>query len=125
MGTNFYFQYDFGFGQVYEKHIAKISGGWLPLFEQIGDVKSVKDLKRAYLAAPFKIVDEYGEEYTWDEFEKRVVDWNKDNPKALSHIKPPENFSKDNMLKYYGNYWSADRFIVDEDGYEFSKDEFS
>lgn len=82
-------------------------------------------MKRAYLAAPFVIVDEYGEEYTWEEFEKHVVDWNKNNPKALSHIKPPESFDKNDMKDYYGNYWSADRFIVDEDGYEFSKDEFS
>lgn len=125
MGTNFYFQYDFGFGQIYETHIAKVSCGWKPLFQQNGDIKSVKSLKQAYLAAPFKIVDEYGEEYTWEQFEKRVLNHNKDNPKALSHIKPPEHFSYKDIRDCYGSYWSSERFIVDDEGYEFYKGEFS
>lgn len=125
MGTNFYLRHDSGYGEKQEIHIAKTSCGWLPLMQASRNINSVKDIKSAYDTGNFVIIDEYGKEYNWEQFTERVLSFNKDNPKALSHIRPPENFSKDNMLKYYGNYWSAERFIVDDEGYEFFKDEFS
>lgn len=125
MGTNFYLRHDSGYGEIQEIHIAKTSCGWLPLFETSRNINSVKDIKSAYDTGDFIIIDEYDEEYTWEQFEKRVLNHNKDDPKALSHIKPPEHFSYKDIRDYYGGYWTSERFVVDDEGYEFSKDEFS
>ena len=125
MGTNFYLRHDSRYGEIQEIHIAKTSCGWLPLMQTSRNINSVKDIKSAYDTGDFIIVDEYDEEYTWEQFEKRVLNHNKDNPKALSHIKPPENFSYKDIRDCYGSYWSSERFMVDDEGYEFSVDEFS
>lgn len=125
MGTNFYLRHDSGYGEIQEIHIAKTSCGWLPLMQISRNINSVKDIKTAYDTGDFIIIDEYDEEYTWEQFEKRVLNHNKDNPKALSHIKPPEHFSYKDIRDCYGGYWTSERFVVDDEGYEFSKDEFS
>lgn len=70
----------------YEVHIAKTSGGWLPLFEAHEKVKSVRTIKRLYDEGEFHIFDEYGEEYDWDGFEKRVLEFSRDDADAISHI---------------------------------------
>lgn len=93
MGTNFYFftkdkeiknKYfdeskceladnpEFG----YKLHIAKTSMGWLPLFEASQFIESVKDIKTIYDTGLVKIYDEYDTEYNWDEFKKRVLEFN-------------------------------------------------
>ena len=95
----------------YEIHIAKTSCGWKPLFEAHDNMKSVRALKNIFNSGGFRIFDEYGEEYTLEEFQKRVIDWNKDNPEAISH---PE---------YENGRWRRD-FFIDDDGYEFMKTEF-
>lgn len=37
---------------------------------------SVKAMKTAYDTDKLKIIDEYGREYTWDEFDERVLKFN-------------------------------------------------
>ena len=89
MGTNFYLRkkeprivYD-------EYHIAKTSYGWEPSFEgYIKDeydksdrpqITCIEDIKAAYDSGDFIFVDEYGDEYSWEEFEERVINWNGGN----------------------------------------------
>jgi hypothetical protein len=124
MGTNFCFRHDFRYGEIYEIHIAKISGGWLPLFESHRSINSVKDIKAAYDTGQFEIVDEYGKKYSWEQFEERVLNWNKDNPKALSHILPPKDFTKEQVIQYYGTRYESSMFFTDDEGYEFCNREF-
>lgn len=88
MGTNFYMftkkkelkpffgsklelvdEPDFG----YQIHIAKTSAGWQPLFEAHDHIRTVSDLKLLYDKGGIQIFDEYGQEFTWDEFVKEVV----------------------------------------------------
>jgi len=58
----------------YEVHIAKISCGWLPLFQAHKEgIRSVKEYKMAYNTGEFKILDEYGDEYDWNGFDERVL----------------------------------------------------
>lgn len=124
MGTNFYLEQVIEYGDIQAIHIAKTSAGWLPLMQTNRNINSVKDIKSAYDTGVFIIVDEYGKEYTWEQFKERVLDFNKDNPKALSHIKPPDDFSYKKVKEYYGDYWDSSEYIVDDEGYEFYTREF-
>ena len=117
---------DFG----YMIHIAKTSCGWLPLFETHKDiVRSVKDIKALYDSGDFTIYDEYDTEYTWNEFDERVLQFNggvegKITPKMevdddgttisipISHMK-------------YKNGQYAYMYFKDNEGYEFAYGEFS
>jgi hypothetical protein len=120
----------------YEIHIAKTSCGWLPLFQAHKYCQSVSDMNDAYDSGYFSIYDEYGEEYDWDEFAERVLEFNggvrgavqptlcdcdinspvydKDMPE---HI-PVSHFE-------YGNGKYASMYFTDDDGYEFTNREFS
>ena len=62
----------------YEIHLAKTSAGWLPLFEEHTLLHSVADMKKFYdvFAPKITIIDEYGETYTWNQFEERVLKFN-------------------------------------------------
>lgn len=91
----------------YEIHIAKTSCGWRPLFEDHKLVHSVAMIKKIYDEGGFQIVDEYGQYYTWDEFQERVLNFNRDNPEALSHPDYED-----------GRYRS--QYFTDHEGYEFS-----
>ena len=107
----------------YEIHIAKTSWGWKTLWEAHKRIHSVNDLKIIYSTGKFTIYDEYGEIYTWDEFKKRVIDWNKDNPNACVHINPDR--SMPNFNEIYGRYYDDSRYFLSADGYEFCEVEFS
>lgn len=96
----------------YEIHIAKTSCGWLPSFEAHKKVRSVRDIKQIYDEGEFQIFDEYGQEYDWDGFEKRVLNFNRDNSDALSHLK------EFNKAEYRGCVYK------DDQGYEFVDWEF-
>ena len=85
-------------------------------------IHSINDLKIIYSTGKFAIYDEYGEIYTWDEFKKRVIDWNKDNPNARVHINPDRSMS--NFNEIYGNYYDDSRYFLSADGYEFCEVEF-
>lgn len=129
MGTNFYFHtkekpvrdkwFDYGeyeltdfpeFG--YLIHLAKTSGGWVPLFQSHKKINSVADMKRVYDDGGFRIVDEYGDEYDWPAFEKRVIDFGDGWDDAYSHLE-------------YENGRYRHMYFKDADGYEFTRREFS
>ena len=59
----------------WEMHIAKTSCGWKPVFEEHEQIRSVRDLDRFYHDNRhyLTIFDEYGTEYSWPEFEERVI----------------------------------------------------
>lgn len=104
MGTNFYLKSKLPrIVEVYdEHHIAKTSMGWKPLFDASeSGMESVEDIKDKFDTGDWQIVDEYGETYTWEQFEKRV----------LGHC--PDG-------KSHG--WLVAR--TDPQGYEFSKGGF-
>ena len=89
----------------YEVHVAKTSGGWKPLFESHRRIRSVKEYREMYDEG-WTIHDEYGNPYTWDDFKKRVLDFNKDDPTAYRHPDPAH--------RVYGN-----DFFSDCEGYDF------
>lgn len=90
-----------GFG--YMVHIAKTSAGWKPLFEAHEHIRSVADLKLLYNKGNVQIYDEYNQEYSWDEFVKRVVNFGDNH----------------NWRTGGGNEFTS------VDGYRFSEDSFS
>lgn len=107
----------------YEIHIAKTSGGWKPLFQSHKRIHSINDLKIIYGTGKFIIYDEYGEIYNWDEFKKRVIDWNKNNPNACVHINPDRSIP--NFNEIYGSNYDDSREFLSADGYDFCDCEFS
>lgn len=128
MGTNFYmytkdkrikdfapFTYkivdrpDFG----YEIHIGKTSAGWVPLFMEHHQIKSIRDYKRLYNLFPDSaIYDENGDKYTWPEFTERVLQFNN----GTKDVKDIKEFDEENFDYIYHK---------DLDGYQFSRWEFS
>lgn len=92
-------------------HVCKRSCGWLPLFQaQKGLWESVAEIKKQYNAVCPKIVNEYGDELTWEDFEKNVINWNGGYDRASS--KTPHGRDYDSVFK-------------DSEGYEFTWSEFS
>lgn len=151
MGTNFYIMTNYKdardkyFGWNYEltdtpdwgyrQHVAKTSCGWLPLFDGSGCFQSIRELMTIYESGDFILSDEYGNIYTWDEFDERVLKFNG----GIKGITPREKINQDrnspwfdkNMLEYkpvshfdyaYGQY--NDEYFTDSDGYEFSIRQF-
>ena len=86
--------------------LAKTSGGWLPIFASHKNIGSVADIKKVYDDGGFMIVDEYGIQYDWDAFSKRVINFG--NADSISHIE----YEK-------GRY--KNMFFKDECGYEFMR----
>lgn len=152
MGTNFYlmtkskevrdkyFGYDYSLTDIpdwgYTIHIAKTSAGWLPSFEAHDCFNSIRKLKKMYDTGEFIIYDEYGDVYNWEEFDERVLQFNG----GVLGIVPREEIVQDrnsyfydpNLPKHrpishfeYGHGKYASEYFTDEDGYEFSKREFS
>ena len=156
MGTNFYFMtknkavaqkyapYSFEltdepyFG--YEIHIAKTSCGWLPLFQgHTNGINSVQEYKKAYDTGEFEIYDEYGNQYSWIEFDERVLKFNG----GIRGVKKIEKINQDRNSSFYDdalpNYGPISHisgnsqsykysfvedysdYFVDSEGYEFGK----
>jgi len=140
MGTNFYFftkdksavekyacnEYELTdtpeFG--YEIHIAKTSCGWLPLFQYRETMPSVKAMKTAYDTDKLKIIDEYRREYTWTEFDERVL---KFNGGVKGAIEPEKLGNEELPISHFefsdGMY--SHLYLRDKDGFEFIKGDFS
>ena len=114
-------------------HLAKTSCGWLPSFEahSTPSINSVADIKTLYDTGKYEIVDEYDTPYTWDEFDKRVLQFNggtvnrrvitpisrrSDDPDMPDHT-PVSHFE-------YGNGKYANEYFRDPEGYEFTAREF-
>ena len=143
MGTNFYFisknkeAMDKWFGKYnyeitdtpffcYEAHITKISIGWLPLFQGYKQIRSVADIKKCYDTGEFQIFDEYNKEYTWEQFEKDVVNHNGGYLGAVKREKVdliidglPE-YRPVSHLELNDGY----TYFKDDKGYEFYPDDF-
>lgn len=96
----------------YMIHIAKTSCGWKPLFQEHPGIHSIEDLKDVYERGSFVILDEYDTPYSWEEFEDRVIDFNKDNPDTIDHMTYPKD-------RYSPIYFRS------SDGYDFVRGEFS
>lgn len=152
MGTNFYlattskeirdkyFGYDYELTDnpewAYRIHIAKTSMGWLPLFQAHECFKSIKQLKDLYYSDEFFITDEYGDAYTWEKFDERVLKFNGGVKGAI----PRKEIKQDPNSKFYDPHapshmpishfeyddckYSSDYFMDDE-GYEFTTHWFS
>lgn len=124
----------------YKFHVVKTSCGWLPLFQgHENGINSVKEYKEAYDTSEFNIYDEYGTEYNWEEFDKRVLQWN-GGKLGVQEPEPVENKGGDPYIPDYlpishipGNKQSykykfpqdAKGHFVDEEGYEFESVDFS
>lgn len=103
MGTNFYIKktkprivYDC-------YHIAKTSCGWKPSFEAytpVGDwderpsIHSVADIKTLVDSGEFVIVDEYEDEYDWNGFTERVLEYEDEfnNRQHRGAFKDPQGY---------------------------------
>ena len=153
MGTNFYLATtskearDEYFGYDYELmdepiwawriHIAKTSCGWLPLFQSHNCFKAVWQLKLLYDTGKFKIFDEYGDEYNWEQFDERVIKFNGGvkgvQPRVKIENTPRSPFYDPRMpeempvshLDYRHAYGYENDYFTDEHGYEFTYHEFS
>ena len=159
MGTNFYFftrdrgVKDRWFGTCFEivdtpdfgykRHLAKTSCGWLPLFQGDRLMCSVSDFRRCFDESEglVEIYDEYGERFTWEEFEERVINWN-GGTAAKRKLRPCRQDPQDeyydrNMpdhtpvshleyVKHDHSYADFRKFLfMDHEGYEFCMDDFS
>jgi len=93
----------------YKLHMAKTSCGWKPIFQKTDKYSSLKEMKKFYFdnISDYVIKDEYGDEYSWDDFVERVVDFAKDDLEAKCH----SEVGRDCYL--------------DDDGYCFIRGEFS
>jgi len=121
---------------LYERHIAKTSGGWLPLFEASYSINSVADIKKLYDTGKFVIYDEYGDYYTWEEFDKRVLQHNGGVlgaiPREKIDVDPNLEYYDSNLPEYrpishfeYADGLFAYDYFKDPEGYEFTNHEFS
>ena len=120
-----------------EVHVCKNSMGWLPLFQiQKGLWESVAEIKKHYKLTRPKIVNEYGEELTWEDFEKNVINWNGGYDGAIPKTPHKQDlslpYSDPDMPPYtpvshfkYGNGKHAHMYLKDFEGYEFAWSEFS
>ena len=107
MGTNFYFSsqnkelmrpLEYAYTCTdrprwgYEIHVAKTSCGWLPLFQSYpGVIDSMDDYHRFLTHPDVIIYDEYGTEYTYEQFVERVLKFNG----GVKGVAPPEPANND------------------------------
>ena len=151
MGTNFYFSsqnkelmrpLEYAYTCTdrprwgYEVHVAKTSAGWLPLFQSYpGVIDSMDDYHRFLTHPDVIIYDEYGTEYTYEQFVERVLKFNG----GVKGVAPPEpaNNDPDSFLYdpdcpeeipishfEYGHGKYAPEYTTDKYGYEFTSREF-
>lgn len=135
---------DFG----YEIHIGKRSAGWKPLFEAHPNAyKSIRELCALAAEHPtWEYIDEYGESYTFNELEHELIDWeavqlaqNDGEPRPMSmnpstglmeDAKPDDiltidmPFSHEEYQEKFPSVWSVN-YWEDEDGYDFTSEDFS
>lgn len=118
----------------YKIHLAKTSAGWLPLFQyHQNGISSVKDIMDAYNTDEFEIYDESEQKYLWNEFEKRVLNFNGGVSGAVPAVKYDKSSRYADMdmpdylpashFDYARGKYSKDYF-KDDKGYEFSINNF-
>ena len=120
-----------------EIHICKCSMGWLPLFQaHKGKFNSIVEMKKFYDANTPIIKNEYGEEFTWEQFSDKVICHNGGYKGAIK----PKKIKRDKTLPFYdsnmpdhipvshfeyANGAYSSRYFKDPQGYEFTYEEFS
>lgn len=74
----------------FEIHIGKRSAGWKPLFESHKNAyKSISEMKEFIKKhqEDIHIYNEYNEEFTLEELQQELIDWNKDTkPTYMKHM---------------------------------------
>lgn len=119
----------------YEVHIGKRSGGWLPLFQSHRGIKSVKDIEKWCELPEITIINEYDEEFTWEQLKEELIYWNGGVegvvPKEYHEVDPTFPFNDPDMPNYtpvshfaYGNGKYASHYFKDSEGFEFTNEEF-
>ena len=94
----------------YEIHIAKISSGWMPLFQaHDGAFNSYEELRKLVATGLFILYDEYRHLLTWEEFDSKIQSWMARKDELDSHLSP----------ECYGLH-----AFKDSDGYEFTRRDF-
>lgn len=117
-------------------HIGKRSGGWLPLFQSHKGIKSVKDIEEWCKLPEVTILDEYDEEFTWEQLKEELIYWNGGVegvvPKEYHEVDPSFPFNDPDMPNYtpvshfaYGNGKYAHYYTRDSEGFEFTEGDFS
>lgn len=140
MGTNFYFytrsqavaklmgpraEPTDRHNDAWELHIAKTSFGWKPIFEEHPLIHSVKDLQKFYADNQTRVTicDEYGQFYSWPEFEERVINFGtpKVFDRAAGYYTGNWRCEADNDCEHM-RHWEGE--YADPEGYRFSRNEF-
>jgi hypothetical protein len=117
-------------------HIGKRSCGWLPLFQSHNGIKSVKDIEEWCKLPDVTILDEYDEEFTWEQLKEELIYWNGGVegavPKEYHEVDPSFPFNDPDMPNYtpvshlaYGNGKYAHYYTRDPEGFEFTEGDFS
>ena len=107
-------------------HVCKNSHGWLPLFQAQEYLwRSVEEIKRHYSVLHPKIVDDYGEELNWDDFEQKVINWNGGYIGAIPRRLYENGITIPISHFEYENGRYANVYFKDPEGYEFTWSEFS
>ena len=120
----------------YEIHIGKRSCGWLPLFQSHRGIKSVKDIEKWCELPEITIINEYDEEFTWEQLREELIYWNGGVegavPKEYHEVDPTFPFNDPDMPNYtpvshfaYGNGKYAHYYTRDPEGFEFTEGDFS
>lgn len=120
----------------YEIHIGKRSCGWLPLFQSHRGIKSVKDIEKWCELPEITIINEYDEEFTWEQLKEELIYWNGGVegavPKEYHEVDPTFPFNDPDMPNYtpvshfaYGNGKYAHYYTRDPEGFEFTEGDFS
>ena len=95
----------------YEIHIAKVSAGWMPLFQaHDGAFNSYEELRKLVATGYFTLYDEYCRVITWEEFDEKIQSWMKRKNELQTHL-----------TTEYINGLGA---FSDSEGYEFSRRDF-
>ena len=104
----------------YWVHIGKRSHGWKPIFQAHDGIHSLEDLLAILSSPDVTIYNEYMETLTFEELKEALIDWNKDNPEAISHIE----YQKAERLKNPNSFYWHCEYVVDNEGYEFLVGDF-
>lgn len=117
-------------------HIGKRACGWLPLFQAHPGIKSVQDIEMWCKNPEVRIYDEYDSELSWEQLKTDLICFNggtdgaipKRYVSALSANSPAYDANMPNYVPVshfsYGNGKYAHLYFKDEQGYEFTREEF-
>lgn len=72
----------------YKIHLNKLSCGWRPLFQEHKAFNSFAKLEQFYdeHKDDLLIMDEYGDEYTWDEYKTEIIDHWSVTPEPMKFV---------------------------------------